>query len=223
MLALTPCSRATRAIDAPGCIACSTILRFSAMLRRCRLSPSAFAIADPSTHHLACCSVQVMIALLMVTVQVAKTVRLRNSGDQYRLCNPIDRLGADLYECGLPGSNRHYSKWRSPARRVPVSGTETDASGVVHGFTLSRNGSFNVSDPPGSTATTPNFISPQGTIVGGYVDAAGVSHGFILSGGQYTTLDFPGAAGTQLTGINPSGEISGFPCVVASCASPSFP
>lgn len=98
-------------------------------------------------------------------------------------------------------------------------GTETDSSGVTHGFTLSRSGTFNVFDPPGSTNTTPNFISPQGTIVGGYLDSAGVSHGFVLSGGDYTTLDFPGAAGTQLTGLNPSGEMTGFNCVVASCAS----
>src|SRR5262249_53128596 len=101
-------------------------------------------------------------------------------------------------------------------------GTETDAAGLVHGFTLSRNGTFNVFDPPGSVATTPNFISPQGTIVGGYVDAGGVSHGFILDGGNYTFFYAPGAAGTQLTGINPSGTIVGFSCVNANCGARPF-
>src|ERR1700757_2605920 len=52
-------------------------------------------------------------------------------------------------------------------------GTYTDTVGVTHGFTLNKHGVFTPFDPPGSTATTPNFISPQGTIVGGYLDAAG--------------------------------------------------
>lgn len=101
-------------------------------------------------------------------------------------------------------------------------GTYTDTAGVTHGFTLTRTGVFTAFDPPGSTATTPNFISPQGTIVGAYIDATGVSHGFILSGGQYSKVDFPAAAGTSLTSINPSGEITGFSCVVASCATGPF-
>jgi hypothetical protein len=98
-------------------------------------------------------------------------------------------------------------------------GTYIDASSVTHGFTLTKKDVFTAFDPPGSTGTTPNFISPQGVIVGGYLDSAGKSHGFILDNGQYTTVDFAGAAGTVLTGRNPSGEMSGFSCVVASCAS----
>lgn len=98
-------------------------------------------------------------------------------------------------------------------------GSWTDAANVTHGFTLSKKGVFTSFDPPGSTATTPNFITPQRDIVGGYLDSAGASHGFILSGGTYTTVDFPGAAGTVLTGRNPSGEMAGQECVVASCAS----
>ncbi len=101
-------------------------------------------------------------------------------------------------------------------------GTYIDASGAAHGFLLDKRGAFTPFDPPGSTATTPNYITPQGTIVGGYVDASGTSHGFILSGRNYTTVDYPGAAGTQLTGMNPSGALSGFSCDVASCATPPF-
>jgi hypothetical protein len=89
-------------------------------------------------------------------------------------------------------------------------GSWTDPGGVTHGFTLTKKGVFTSFDPPGSTLTTPNFISPQGTIVGAYNDSGNVSHGFILNGGKYTTLDFPGAAGTTLSGLNPSGELSGF-------------
>jgi hypothetical protein len=98
-------------------------------------------------------------------------------------------------------------------------GTYTDTLTVTHGFTLTKKDVFTSFDPPGSTSTTPNFITPQGVIVGGFLDSTGTSHGFILDNGQYTTVNFPAAAGTVLTGRNPSGEMTGFSCVVASCAS----
>ena len=96
-------------------------------------------------------------------------------------------------------------------------GSYTDTSGVTHGFTLTSKGVFTSFDPPGSTATTPNWISPQKTMVGSYLDASSVSHGFILDGSTYTTVDFPGAAGSVLTSLNPSGEMSGFSCSDPAC------
>jgi hypothetical protein len=92
-----------------------------------------------------------------------------------------------------------------------------DSSFVIHGFVLQKNGALTSFDPPGSILTFPTYISPQGVIVGAYNDASNVSHGFILDRGQYTIYNAPGAAGTTLSGINPSGEMSGFSCVVASC------
>ena len=103
-----------------------------------------------------------------------------------------------------------------------VGGYTLTAGGTLHGFTV-RGGVFTPFDPPGSTLTTPNFISPQGAIVGGYNDSSIVSHGFILDGGKYTTLDFPGAAGTTLTGLNPSGEMSGFSCSDPACGTTGNP
>ena len=64
--------------------------------------------------------------------------------------------------------------------------------------------------------TVANGINPAGDIVGVYTDGVGKQHGFLLSGGQFTTIDFPGAlAGvvgtlpTSANGINPAGEIVG--------------
>jgi hypothetical protein len=37
-----------------------------------------------------------------------------------------------------------------------------------------------------------------------------VTHGFLLSGGSFTTIDVPGASFTSLLDINPPGEIVGF-------------
>ena len=48
-----------------------------------------------------------------------------------------------------------------------------------------------------------------GDIVGAYKDASSQYHGFLLSGGTYTTIDYPGAAGTQLNGLNDKGQIVG--------------
>ncbi len=101
-------------------------------------------------------------------------------------------------------------------------GTYVDAAGVTHGFVLNKKGIFTSFDVPGSTSTTPNVIDPQGAIVGSFLDASNVSHGFILHGNNFTTVDFPGATGTVLTGISATGEMSGFTCVAASCVDGTF-
>jgi hypothetical protein len=91
-------------------------------------------------------------------------------------------------------------------------GTYTDSAGVSHGFKRTAAGRLTAFDPPGSTATTPNFIDLQGRIVGGYLDGNGVSHGFVLQNGHYRNVDLSGAAGTVLTSINLWGEMTGFGC-----------
>jgi hypothetical protein len=45
--------------------------------------------------------------------------------------------------------------------------------------------------------------------VGAYLDA-GVRHGYLLSGGNFRTLDFPDALDTVALGINDAGELVGF-------------
>jgi len=45
--------------------------------------------------------------------------------------------------------------------------------------------------------------------VGTYVDASGNSHGFLESGGSFTTIDYPGANGTFAVGINNAGQVVG--------------
>jgi uncharacterized membrane protein len=62
---------------------------------------------------------------------------------------------------------------------------------------------------PGAERTEAWDINPSGTIVGMFVDAAAVSHGYVLEGERYTTIDVPGAAGTVTFGINAGGDIVG--------------
>jgi hypothetical protein len=66
-------------------------------------------------------------------------------------------------------------------------------------------------DPPGSNGQDYlTSIRTDGTAVGSFTDAAGVSHGFIRSPtGGLENVDVPGAAGTFLTGINDSGVLAG--------------
>jgi len=53
-------------------------------------------------------------------------------------------------------------------------------------------------------------INDAGDIVGTYWDAAYVAHGFLRSGGKFTSIDFPGAKQTWSFGINSNGDISGY-------------
>ena len=53
-------------------------------------------------------------------------------------------------------------------------------------------------------------INNWGQIVGNYGDTAGNAHGFLLSKGTFTTIDFPGALDTTIAnGISANGEIVG--------------
>ena len=63
---------------------------------------------------------------------------------------------------------------------------------------------------PGANGFT-NAIgrNAAGDTVGRYLDAARVSHGYLLSNGQFTSFDFPGATFTGMAGITPDGDIVG--------------
>src|ERR1700731_3835579 len=104
-----------------------------------------------------------------------------------------------------------------------VAGAYTDASGVNHGFLRATDGTFVTFDAPGA-GTGPGqgtfvggvgAITPAGAIVGAYIDASGVNHGFLRSPhGAFTSFDVPGAGtgsgqGTLAEDINPEGVIAG--------------
>jgi hypothetical protein len=56
------------------------------------------------------------------------------------------------------------------------------------------------------------MITRRGQIVGNYSfdNSENQGSGFLLRGGNFTSIDFPGAVLTWITGINPRGEIVGF-------------
>ena len=67
-----------------------------------------------------------------------------------------------------------------------------------------------IDDPDGVNGTYVQGIDNAGDIVGFYTDATITTHGFLLSGGVYTTIDYPGSQNTELYGVNAVGQIVGF-------------
>jgi uncharacterized membrane protein len=72
-----------------------------------------------------------------------------------------------------------------------------------------RPSNFISYDVPGARSTTAWGMNADGAVVGTYVDSNGKQHGFVLSGGQVTTIDYPGAVVTTVRGINSRGDIVG--------------
>jgi uncharacterized membrane protein len=91
-----------------------------------------------------------------------------------------------------------------------------EAASVRHGFML-REGEFVTIDVPGAIFTNALGINAQGDIAGRYCAALpcnagghnGNFHGFLLSKGEFASIDFPGALHTHAWKINPRGQILG--------------
>jgi uncharacterized membrane protein len=80
---------------------------------------------------------------------------------------------------------------------------------------MAANVTYRPIDYPGASQTWANAVNRTSStfgflveVVGTYVDIQG-EHGFLLSRGQYTTLDVPGGTSTTALGINDRHEIVG--------------
>jgi probable HAF family extracellular repeat protein len=81
--------------------------------------------------------------------------------------------------------------------------------GLALGITLAaQQPAYTPIDYPKATITTAYGINPRGQIVGVYT-SNGKSHGYLLSGGNYSTIDLPGMTTTYAYGINDRGDIVG--------------
>ncbi len=83
-----------------------------------------------------------------------------------------------------------------------VGSWDTDINTQGHGFVLTREGQFIIIDAPKAIpeGTSAFGINDRGQIVGGYTDAIGDLHCFLLVAGMFTDVDFPGAPFTQCAG-----------------------
>jgi uncharacterized membrane protein len=71
-------------------------------------------------------------------------------------------------------------------------------------------GTYTQIDYPGSIETDLTGINNTGSVTGIYQDTTGEWHGFLLSDGNYTAINYPGANGsTYVYGINDKNQIVG--------------
>ena len=92
------------------------------------------------------------------------------------------------------------------------------ALNVMMGVTpLALADTFTTIDFPDALSTTAHGINARGDIVGFHAFVPIIEcqpqirlcHGFLLSGGEFAAIDFPGAHGTLANGINARGDIVG--------------
>ncbi len=69
---------------------------------------------------------------------------------------------------------------------------------------------FFVISPPHSPYAVADGINNDRVVSGYYLDQSSVYHGFVFSGGQFRTVDYPGAAYTLLYGVSNQGEAIGY-------------
>ena len=92
-----------------------------------------------------------------------------------------------------------------------ITGLFTDmATGKGRAYVL-EDGEFTPFDAPNSSFTAAWDMSPSGTIVGLFQDAAlpHSTHGYVLEREQFSTIDYPNSAYTDVFGINASGDLVG--------------
>lgn len=122
------------------------------------------------------------------------------SGDQPYHFSTIDYPGAATTR--LIGFNDHFDAVGHYI--MPGAGQ------VRHAFKWSR-GDFEALDPGGllgANESAATQINNRGDISGWYT-VAGARHGYVLKDGVVTTIDYPGAAFTQVNGISDRGVIFG--------------
>ena len=100
-------------------------------------------------------------------------------------------------------------------------GFYNDIHGDSHGYTFdiaTKTFSADIIDP-NAVSTVTAAINNSGEIAGFFTDKnTGAIQGFIEKGGVFTTISAPGAAETELLGINDNGLAVGFECAVAGCS-----
>jgi probable HAF family extracellular repeat protein len=112
-----------------------------------------------------------------------------------------DPLGYDNSASGINNSGQIVGTW--------VDGNTLN--GYLYNGYLYSGGVFTpVIDPSATTRTWASGINDSGQICGSYEDASGFFHGFVDTGGSFSTVDDPLGISTLAEGINNAGEIVGY-------------
>ena len=91
---------------------------------------------------------------------------------------------------------------------IVVVGDYWDGS-RTHGFSF-NDINYSTIDFPGSTETVCQGVNTLGEIVGYYLDTNGLQHGFLLTGGNFIQVDYPGASSfNQANHVNDFDQVVG--------------
>jgi hypothetical protein len=90
-------------------------------------------------------------------------------------------------------------------------GFYNDSKGNAHGYAYNiKTHHFKLITVAGATSLTTAAVNNHGATAGFYTNAAGNTVGYLqLHSGHTTTIAFPGAASTQIFGLNDSNEVVG--------------
>jgi uncharacterized membrane protein len=91
-----------------------------------------------------------------------------------------------------------------------IAGNFLDSKNASHGFLLFQ-GRLTTFKFPGSVSTSVSDMSRNGIIVGGYFNADGKGHAFMVHAGGFRNVTLPGFpnADVTVTGVNSNGDVVG--------------
>jgi hypothetical protein len=96
------------------------------------------------------------------------------------------------------------------AKIAGYHGSGADAQHPNQGFTVVPPATFTTENFPNSVQTQVIAINANGDTAGFYIDSAGVTHGFLDTGGTFATVDAPNTTFNQLLGLNNKGQAAGY-------------
>ena len=105
--------------------------------------------------------------------------------------------GGELQQYDFPGAAETHIYGISDETGA-LSGNIVDAAGITHAFSGELIITF-----PGAVNTYGDFVNAAGAVVGSYIDADGMFHGFIRHpDGSFTTIDLPEMPNLQFLFVN---------------------
>jgi len=144
-----------------------------------------------------------MLILKGARARVAKLALLMMAATATVAAEPVSFTSFDI-----PGATSYFVAGLNDEGLV--AGSWLAADGSTLGFIRFPDGRIStpIVDPnDNSGLTVLRALNDEGVIAGFY--GANVSNGFLLTEGQFRTVDFPGAVSTALRGINNLGDVSG--------------
>jgi hypothetical protein len=144
-----------------------------------------------------------MLISKSIGARVVKLALLMMAASAVIAAEPVSFTSFDI-----PGATNYFVAGINDEGLVAGSWFATDGSEV--GFIRLPDGRIStpIVDPnDNSRTTTLRAINDEGVIAGFY--GASADSGFLLTEGEFRTVDFPGAVSTLLRGINNLGDLSG--------------